>query len=181
MRPDLVFSEESISPSLFFTTPAKKPRTECGCQPVTFEIAAMVVPPLAWSRPSTRSCLVVPPLERDARCVLFFVFDLSCFAGLVRGLSFVLDLAMRTSEVGDTIVAPPRPRPGQPPAGFSPKAPLRRLWPHQQRSVRSRSPVQHPAILLLDHIYVRLRGAAAPRELYVSHCVAALAGQGRKS
>jgi hypothetical protein len=47
MWPDLDFSDPSVSPSFFFTTPAKKPRTECGCQPVTFEIAAMVVPPLA--------------------------------------------------------------------------------------------------------------------------------------
>ena len=84
MRPDLVFSEASVSPSFFFTTPAS-PRTECGCQPVTFEMAAMVVPPLAWSRPRTRSCLVVLPLERDAVYVFFLAFDLSCFAGLVRG------------------------------------------------------------------------------------------------
>src|ERR1700758_1357099 len=93
MRPDLVFSDSSVSPSFFFTTPAKKPRTECGCQPVTFEIAAMVVPPLAWSRPRTRSCFVVLPLERDP--VLFFVFDLSCFASLVRGLGLVLDLPIK--------------------------------------------------------------------------------------
>ena len=98
MRPDLVLLDVSVSPSLFFTTPAKKPRTECGCQPVTFEMAAMVVPPLAWSRPRTRSCLVVPPLERDARRVLFFVFDLSCLAGLGCGLGLVSDLAIRTSE-----------------------------------------------------------------------------------
>src|SRR6516225_4658994 len=95
MRPDLVFSDSSVSPSFFFTTPAKKPRTECGCQPVAFEIAVMVVPPLAWSRPRARSRLVVPPLERDAVCVFFFVFDLSRFAGLVRGLGLVLNLAMK--------------------------------------------------------------------------------------
>src|SRR6516164_11178853 len=94
MRPDFVFSDASVSPSLFFTTPAKKPRTECGCQPVTFEMAAIVVPPLVRSRPSTRSCLVVLPLKR-AVCVLFFVFDLSCFAGLVRGLGLALNLAMK--------------------------------------------------------------------------------------
>src|SRR5215469_14202798 len=93
MRPDLVFSDSSVSPSFFFTTPAKKPRTECGYQPVTFEIAAMVVPPLDRSRPRTR--LVVPPLERDAVCVFFFVFDLSCFTGLVRGLGVVLNLAIK--------------------------------------------------------------------------------------
>ena len=102
MRPDLVFSDSSVSPSFFLTIPAKKPRTECGCQPVAFEIAAMVVPALVWSRPRTRSCLDIPPLERDAVCVFFFVFDLSCFAGLVRGLGLVLDLAIN-DEVGDTI------------------------------------------------------------------------------
>src|SRR5215470_16539165 len=95
MRPGLCFLTLSVSPSFFFTTPAKKPRTECGYQPVTFEIAAMVVPPLDRSRPRTLSCLVVPPLERDAVCVFFFVFDLSCFAGLVRGLGVVLNLAMK--------------------------------------------------------------------------------------
>src|SRR6516164_4428269 len=95
MRPDLVFSDSSVSPSFFFTTPEKKPRTECGCQPVTFEIAAMVVPALDRSRPRTRSCLVVLPLECDAVCVFFFVFDLSCFAGLVRGLGLVLNLAIK--------------------------------------------------------------------------------------
>src|SRR5215470_17304894 len=95
MRPDFVFSDSSVSPSFFFTTPAKKPRTECGCQPVTFEIAAMEVPPLVRSRPRTRSCLDTPPLERDAVCVRFFVFDLSCFAGLLRGLGLVLNLAIK--------------------------------------------------------------------------------------
>src|SRR5215472_15470796 len=95
MRTDFVFSDSSVSPSFFFTTPAKKPRTECGCHPVIFEIAATVVPPLARSRPRTRSCLVVLPLERDARCVLFFVFDLSCFAGLVRGLGLAVNPAIK--------------------------------------------------------------------------------------
>src|SRR5215831_4172964 len=107
MRPDFVFSHVSVSPSFFFTTPAKKPRTECGCQPVTFEIAAMVVPPLAWSRPRTRSCLVVLPPKRGVRCVRFYVLDLSRFGGLVRGLGLVLNLAMNDLR-GRRIVAPPR-------------------------------------------------------------------------
>ena len=144
-----LFSQKPASVQAFFTTPAKKPRTECDCQPAAFEIAAMVVPPLAWSWLRTRSCLVILPLERDARCVPFFVFDLSCVAGLARGLGLVLNLAMRTSEVGDTVVAPPRPRSGWPPAKSRPKAPLWRLQHHQQRSFRSRSPVEQ-AILLLD-------------------------------
>src|SRR3974390_3134186 len=132
MRPDFVFSDSSVSPSFFFTTPARKPRTECGCQPVTFEIAAMVVPPLAWSRPRTRPCLVVPPLERDAVCVLFLAFDLSCFAGLVRGLGFVSDLTIKylrgRRHHRRTTSTPPR-------------SATRGVRPHQQRSVRSRSPV----------------------------------------
>src|SRR5262249_44316300 len=104
MRPDFVFSDSSVSPSFFLTVPARKPRTECGCHPVIFEMAVMVVPPVARSRPRTRSCLVPPPLERDVR---------GAFFGLGRGLDLVLTLAMRISEVGDIIVAPPRPRSGQ--------------------------------------------------------------------
>src|SRR3974390_736083 len=101
MRPDFVFSDTRNSPSFFFTTPARNPRTEWGCQPVVFEIAAIVAPSFARSRLSTRSCLV-PRFERDARCAPVFVFDLRRFAGFVRGLGLVLS-AMWTSEVGDTI------------------------------------------------------------------------------
>src|SRR3954453_17753577 len=43
--------------SFFLTTPAKKPRTECGCQSVAFMIAAIVVPLGSWSIASTASCL----------------------------------------------------------------------------------------------------------------------------
>jgi|SRR6516162_6189136 len=102
MRPDFVFSDTRNSPSFFFTTPARNPRTEWGCHPVVFEIAAIEAPCFARSRPSTRSCLVVPRLERDARGAPFFLFDLRRFAGFVRGLGLVLG-AMWTSEVGDTI------------------------------------------------------------------------------
>src|SRR5262249_33849239 len=108
MRPDFVFSDVSVSPSFFFTTPVKNPRTECGCHPVVFEIAAMVVPPLARSRPSTRSCLVILRAVRGP-CVAF-VLILDRFADFERERVFALVLIMGTSEVGDTIVAPPRPR-----------------------------------------------------------------------
>src|SRR5215831_5217268 len=49
--------------NFFFTTPAEKLHTECGRQPATFEMAARVVPSLAWSRPRTWSCYIP---ERDA-------------------------------------------------------------------------------------------------------------------
>src|SRR5262249_15702641 len=95
MRPDFVFSDSSLSPSFVLTVPARKPRTECDCHPVIFEMAAMVVPPVARSRPRTRSCLVPPPLERDVRGAFFLVFDLNCLAGLGRGLDLVLTLAIK--------------------------------------------------------------------------------------
>jgi hypothetical protein len=38
------------------TTPARKPRTECCCQPVAFIIAAIVVPVGNWSIAITRDC-----------------------------------------------------------------------------------------------------------------------------
>src|SRR5262252_9047943 len=110
MRPDFVFSDSSVSPSFFFTTPAKKPRTECGCQPVARAIAAIVAPRRARSMLRTRSCLVFPLLKADTRPAFCFDFLLGAFGGLERALGFGLDFAMRTSEVGDTIVAPPRPR-----------------------------------------------------------------------
>jgi hypothetical protein len=49
--------------------------------------------PLAASFDLTAAPHARGPVQRDAVCVLFFVFDLSCFAGLVRGLGLVLDLA----------------------------------------------------------------------------------------
>jgi len=52
------FSEVRSSLSRLRTTPVKKPRTECCCQPVVFIIAAIVVPCLERSNASTLSCLV---------------------------------------------------------------------------------------------------------------------------
>src|SRR5262252_200705 len=74
MRPDLVFSDSSVSPNFFFTTPAKKPRTECGCQPVTFEIAAkngkdrnaarITFPNVTLTRPYAKGALTLKPLPK---------------------------------------------------------------------------------------------------------------------
>jgi hypothetical protein len=44
IRSSPTFSKTGASPSFLHTTPAKKPRTECCCHPVTFMIAAIVVP-----------------------------------------------------------------------------------------------------------------------------------------
>src|SRR6185369_13234161 len=45
------------------TTPARKPRTECGCQPVTFVSAARVAPPGERSISIAADCFV---LDRTA-------------------------------------------------------------------------------------------------------------------
>jgi hypothetical protein len=42
----------------------------------------------------------MPSLERDAVCVLFFVFDLNCFAGLVRGSGVVGEVLDKLLDVG---------------------------------------------------------------------------------
>src|SRR5712671_863127 len=57
MRPPSTFSETRLRSSFFLTTPAKKPRTECCCQPVAFMIAAIVVPFGSYSIFSTADCL----------------------------------------------------------------------------------------------------------------------------
>src|SRR6267142_6518076 len=57
MRPPSVFSEMRLRSSLFLTTPAKKPRTECCCQSVTFMIAAIVVPLGSCNIFNTADCL----------------------------------------------------------------------------------------------------------------------------
>ena len=46
----------SVKPSFLRTTAAKKPRTECSCQPVAFMMAAIVVPLGCLSKARTASC-----------------------------------------------------------------------------------------------------------------------------
>jgi hypothetical protein len=50
------FLRHKLEPSFLRTTPAKNPRTECGCQPVEAMMPAMVAPLGRRSRPSTRAC-----------------------------------------------------------------------------------------------------------------------------
>src|SRR5690606_25924644 len=64
-RPASVFLDSKLNPSFFRTTPAKKPRTECCCQPVAFMMAAMVVPLDARSRANTFSCFVSGLMRRS--------------------------------------------------------------------------------------------------------------------
>src|SRR5437660_6424038 len=56
MRRPLTFFELSFSLRRLRTTPARKPRTECCCQPVAFIIAAIVAPADDCSMAITRDC-----------------------------------------------------------------------------------------------------------------------------
>src|SRR5271166_7144404 len=63
MRSPPVFSEISVKPSFLRTTAARKPRTECCCQPVACMMAAIVAPLGSLSSARTASCLVPPRVE----------------------------------------------------------------------------------------------------------------------
>src|ERR1700746_2993783 len=72
------FSESSFSLSFFLTTPAKKPRTECACQPVASIMSAIVVPLARCSKDSTVFCFEREPLAGCSEMAFdaAFSFDL---------------------------------------------------------------------------------------------------------
>src|SRR5436190_19105725 len=85
----LTFSEASVNPSFLRTTPAKKPRTECCCQPVAFMIAAIVTPLGCSSSARTAACLVSPRVEREGVFPVltgFFVRLLVCACLVLLGV-----------------------------------------------------------------------------------------------
>ena len=65
MRSPSALSDVSVKPSFLRTTLAKKPRTECCCQPVTFTMAAIVAPLGCVRRVRTASCLLPLRLEAE--------------------------------------------------------------------------------------------------------------------
>src|ERR1700731_1197178 len=107
MRSPPAFSDFRVKPSFLRTTPAKKPRTECCCQPVAFIIVAIVVPLGCLSRARTASCLV--PLR-----VMFPGFA-GCFARLLARANLVF-LGVLLCDIEDPFrlqrhQAPPPPKP----------------------------------------------------------------------
>src|ERR1700746_1122241 len=89
MRSPLAFSDVSVNPSFFRTTPAKKPRTEWPCQPVAFMMAVIVAPLGCPSRVRTVSCLVPARVEPEATFPFFAGF-FARLAGATFGLLGVL-------------------------------------------------------------------------------------------
>src|SRR5262245_44394287 len=72
------FFDPSFSWRRLRTTPARKPRTECCCQPVAFVIASIVAPAGDFSIAMTQACL-----ERGSLFGRFALLAANC-AGLAR-------------------------------------------------------------------------------------------------
>lgn len=92
------------------TTPAKKPRTECCCQPVAFVIAAMVTPAGARSIASTRACFEF--------CLPMFFRDFFGWRGCTTAVREAMSVTRWTVGFGIGIlrsgsggIAPPPPKP----------------------------------------------------------------------
>src|SRR6266481_5606168 len=109
-RSPLAFSDVSVKPSFFRTTPAKKPRTECCCHPVAFMIAAIVAPLDCLSSPRTVSCLVPPRVKPEATFPFFAGF-FARLAGATFGLLGVLrcDIFEILSVATARAPSPPKP------------------------------------------------------------------------
>src|SRR5258706_15394576 len=81
--PDSSFTEATLNFSFLVITPLKKPRTECGCQPVALISSLSAAPPGRFSNARIFSALVPPraggvaraaePALADARFVAAFL------------------------------------------------------------------------------------------------------------
>src|SRR5258706_11053796 len=88
--PDSSFTEATLNFSFLVITPLKKPRTECGCQPVALISSLSAAPPGRFSNARIFSALVPPraggvaraaePAVADARFVAAFLAR-GAFAG----------------------------------------------------------------------------------------------------
>src|SRR5262249_17001278 len=145
-RSPSAFSDVSAKPSFLRTTPAKKPRTECCCQPVAFMIAAIVAPLGCLSRARTASCLVPVRVEAEAPLPdLARVFARPVRAAFVAlcpflGFDILGFLSVATASVAVTTEAPQwrhRQRGGNPKCGTR----NGHIDWQYSRSVCSRSPV----------------------------------------
>src|SRR5262245_49300428 len=160
MRLPSTFFEPSFSLSLLRTTPARKPRTECCCQPVAFIIAAMVAPAGDSSIAITRDCfdpgwrlrpLSLPavdcpelaagavvaaglgPAAGVADCAIADFFADADFADL--------DIEILHSVDGGVVPPPPKPHLGNQAGGAGSQSALGARNCGQYRSNRGRMPV----------------------------------------
>src|SRR5260370_42228732 len=109
-RSPAVFSDSSLSPSFLRTTAARKPRTECGCQPVECMIVAMVAPLGRLRSPSTRACFEFARVRRWTTIRLRPAFARTLDEDLTLPVRAPLRLDMQNSSQG--VGAPARRRDG---------------------------------------------------------------------
>src|SRR5882672_1455578 len=116
-RSPSTFLDPSFSLRRLRTTPARKPRTECCCQPVAFIIASIVAPAGDFSIAITLSCL-----EPDSRFGRFALrgadwAGLATAAGVADGPTARFfgdfDIEILRSVGGGIAPPPPKPRGGR--------------------------------------------------------------------
>ena len=163
------FSDRSVSPSFFFTAPARKPRTLCCCQPVATCSSSIVAPSGRLSRSRQVCCFVCFPLaslvsatsadalparlwiSRFRSCASFLLTSIGAGAWAARLRRFSSRQQDATWPLGGPPVGQPRLMRGAP-TTQSPAVGARRTRPlalcllgHQRRqhgrSLRERSPV----------------------------------------
>jgi hypothetical protein len=110
------FFRTEFESELFCTTPAKKPRTECCCQPVAFITAAMVVPVGERSNSTTRACFELrsPFSFRSFNGVV--LVDCGGWAATVRavtasGARLLVGFGIGILHSGSRGILPPPPKP----------------------------------------------------------------------
>jgi hypothetical protein len=95
------------------STPARKPRTECDCQPVAFIIAAIVAPAGDCSMAITRDCFK----PASASCVCCGGFAVATVDGAVEGDFFFADFDI---EILRSVMAASRRTTEAPPSALAP-------------------------------------------------------------
>src|SRR5262245_13496775 len=111
------FFDPSFSLRRLRTTPARKPRTECCCQPVAFIIATIVAPAGDFSIATTLACLEPGSLFGRFALLAVNCAGLAMAAGVADGAitRFFADFSIEflRSVVADIVPPPPKPRGGQ--------------------------------------------------------------------
>ena len=100
MRPPLSLLVDATAKPIFFpTVPDRKPRTECGCQPVAFMISAKVAPFSRRSRLMTSAVLLPPRAVARASPVGGAFFDFPCPGPTLAVSAFLGDVGVFLAAV----------------------------------------------------------------------------------
>src|SRR6266478_4682457 len=103
MRSPSAFSDVSVKPSFLRITPAKKPRTECCCQPVAFMIAGIVAP-LGWLSSAMMVAFLELACGAPPRTVLVSAGFLPGLLPICRAADFLVVLLRRIVGIPSSVV-----------------------------------------------------------------------------